>query len=1018
MTLQQDPHNSYPRPLWIRILRELARFWYLLFVVLAGNILFNLIQLAASDNLAALFDWHKVSRVLLVDKLLLVLEQRPVVIVPAAVVLGALVILGRIAHNDREKERQFLEQDKRQREIEEVSRAAAQVVLSQEQRRPAASHLPVLPPEPPSAEPKGPPHDNLPTAEGHFVGRVTELRQLLQWLRTPGLQPVVFITGIGGIGKTALAAEAIKDLIYEDVYPDGIGVVLAQDKTNATTVLREALARFDPQRRQPPATTPDELQRAAQRLLHGKRVLVVIDNVEPGLDLAAVLQPLVQAGAIVLLTTREGESVGAPGETSSHVVAQLPSELQRMSRTLPLGLLSQDEAVELFTKESGPGDIHDWTPAQRAAVDRIVASLRQHTLAVKLAARYAKDANVDVVQLAEELDDPQRVTELGGDIATIYYKSRNALTPTAQRLFRQCGAFATPEFSVRAVTAVAAAFGDREPKATLDLLLRRGLVSARRSEGFPEPADTDRLELHPVLYGFARREFEQALQLEQDRTRLAIANYYARYSTSTYRDALALDERNIEGALEWAHQAHQAEPVARMCVGMQAYWRDYGRRAARQRYLPWGLEAAQQLVRARHVPDAQELLALLKLGYAQFLRLQGKVREAKRISRGILRTFRRLGNLPGEGSTLVLLANIARDQGSPDLAEQYLSKAYVIFTDPRVSDPANTALVLAFRGQIRERTGTRNAEADSDLAASYDLYNAINNAWGRGLALQLRARISLRRGLFEEAYGRYSDALAIHQRLQSRRAEAVDISSLGQIACGRGQYSQAETLYRQSLDIRRETGDTRGEAVDLTLLGQLDRTREHYELADKRLGLALAIWRSVGDVRGVGWATSETGQLALAQGHAGIASRLLRDALKHHRKAADAPAQAVTLCAFGNLAFHQRRIRRAQVYFDKALHLATIVEDPFTQGQSLRGLAMCAERAHDMTRAGALFEQSLTLAQQGESPLSHADALAALGAFLVRTQPTLPRGAALLAEATHIYDTLGLHRRSGSGAIA
>jgi hypothetical protein len=60
----------------------------------------------------------------------------------------------------------------------------------------------------------------LPRAEGAFLGRATELKQLGSWLTGDTRKGIVTIQGGGGQGKTALAREAAERFAY--AWPDGV----------------------------------------------------------------------------------------------------------------------------------------------------------------------------------------------------------------------------------------------------------------------------------------------------------------------------------------------------------------------------------------------------------------------------------------------------------------------------------------------------------------------------------------------------------------------------------------------------------------------------------------------------------------------------------------------------------------------------------------------------------------------------------------------------------------------------
>ena len=135
-----------------------------------------------------------------------------------------------------------------------------------------------------------------PLRTQNFIGRTAELGRLLAELQ-PGR--TVTLCGPGGIGKTALAAEAIWTLAPDGDpparFPDGIFFHTFYRQPQAGLALT-AIARaygVDPR------PTPRD---AARQALAGKQALIVLDGVEAADDLEAVLAVMGSCG--VIITTR------------------------------------------------------------------------------------------------------------------------------------------------------------------------------------------------------------------------------------------------------------------------------------------------------------------------------------------------------------------------------------------------------------------------------------------------------------------------------------------------------------------------------------------------------------------------------------------------------------------------------------------------------------------------------------------------------------------------------------------
>jgi tetratricopeptide (TPR) repeat protein len=583
---------------------------------------------------------------------------------------------------------------------------------------------------------------------------------------------------MGGIGKTTLAAVALRQLRAEGRFADGVAIVLCQALTDAGDVLRRALARFDPERRQPEARDPAGLAEVARLLLSGKDTLIVLDNVEPALDVRAVIQPLREAGAHLLLTARQ---------TLPHAI--VPIEASRM-----LDLLGEEDTLTLFARSMGLASASDLTTEQRVAAERIIAALGRHTLAVKLAGAYAADMRRDLGAFADEMENPQRAIDLpSGEtphaLALVFAESANALPEATLRLFAGLAAFGAPEFGRRAALALGEGLGLPAPEASVYLLVLRALLRASTDDVLPDESDRERLRIHPLLRAFAASELSRWPEDERRNASRSIAHYYAGYLRGVPNAALAVDEENVIAALEWAHSANEPDLVAALCDGMGVFWRVRWHTAASLRYLPWGAEAAEAIATRTGQREDRVRAANLTLLYGQALRRVGRVDESERTFQENLTLRRELGDQDGEAWALMQLGYISLRRGDLEAAE------------PR-------------------------------FTAALDLCRAVGDRMGEGEAQGYLGQIALRRNALDAAETNFQAALAIFGETGDRQNAGWALTRLGRVARFREDYAAAEQRYREALDVQRAIGDHQGEGVTLTALGDLLETQDRADEAE------------------------------------------------------------------------------------------------------------------------------------------------------------------------------------------
>jgi predicted ATPase/class 3 adenylate cyclase/DNA-binding CsgD family transcriptional regulator len=302
---------------------------------------------------------------------------------------------------------------------------------------------------------------NLPAQLTSFIGRQKELSEVRQLLTANRL---VTLTGVGGTGKTRLAAQVAIELASD--FPDDAWYVdlapISVPELVPTTVAR-ALGLTD----QPGQATMGTLQ----RFLTDRRLLVVLDNCEHLIEAIATLvaELLGTSPGLTLLTTSR-EPLGVSGEVTWAVP------------TLSLA----DEAIELFderARRARPGfQIAD---DNVEAVTEICRRLDGLPLAIELAA--ARIRALSVNDIVDSLHDRFRL--LTGGARTVVRRQQtlrasvdwsHALLSEAERImFRRLAVF-VGGFDLGAAHAVAG--GDvMERYQVLDqltLLVEKSLVVA------------------------------------------------------------------------------------------------------------------------------------------------------------------------------------------------------------------------------------------------------------------------------------------------------------------------------------------------------------------------------------------------------------------------------------------------------------------------------------------------------------------------------------------------------------
>lgn len=935
--------------------------------------------------------------------------------------------------------------------------------------RPTAASA-VSPSATPSPQPPTDDHQ-LPVPD-YFVGRIEEMSWVMSRLRRGASTGITALGGMGGIGKTALAAVAIRALRQEGYFRDGIAVILCMGHTDPNEILQLVVDSFATERNPTIDEHIDSLQ-SLYAFLSGKDVLIVLDNIEPDLDLERVISPLRDAGAVLLLTARQ-KMVGAG----------IPAAGWRELDSLP-----HDDALDLFAHAAGFRSIADLGDDASTA-ERIVETLQNHTLAVRLAGATVVDHSMDLTALIRELERDPLMLRSGHSmryIENVLLSSVESLTPGARQLFITLAAFATEEWSRTTVTDVARRLRIPSPGQATHQLITRNLVDVAVRPDLSTHADQQRLRMHPLLRALSSRLFAQWPTARQMAAKEAVASVFAEHVQHVVEAELSADPLNIAGALEWACEHRKDTITVAICSVMQVFWNHRWLTKTSVHFLPLAIQAAERITVSTGLLEDRLQAANLQLAYAQILRRIGDLDGAERTLQANLVLRRTLGDRRGEAMVLSQLGLTARAVGRTEDAVRYLTDSVAIRREEgdeqgEADDLSVLARLARTRGDlvsaradftrciaIFSKTGDRRSEginlgylaqlpmlqgnlseAEQLAHQSLEIAREVANKRGEAESLSLLAQIARPRGLLDDAEDYLNQSLEIRREVLDKRGEGADLGLLGRIAQARGRLRDAQHLFQRSLDIARQVHDRRGEAAVLSSLGQLALARDHYNEAETYLTESLALRRQVQDRQGESVDLSQFGRLHLDRGNFREAEHFLQLSLAIDREMHDRPGEGVDLsqlalvaleakqyslattyleqslairhevqdrrgegvdlALLGRIALEQGALDDAQTYFQRSLDLAQRVQNHRGEGVNIRKLATIADLRGDHQLAEHLYRSSLAIGIEVGNGQDHIDSLAELGRFLIERDIHREEGCEMLRESVMLCRQLMVPR--------
>ncbi len=702
------------------------------------------------------------------------------------------------------------------------------------------SPAPSVPPSP------SPPHPTLPSYRG-IIGlppptdpktiqqRHKVVKEVYDRLTQPGITAIA-LTGIGGIGKSTLAA-----LIYhyaEDQRQAGNGPFTAEPlwlTVNPAVTMADLVGTLVEAFGKPlldlGTLSPQNQAEALFRALNtvDKPRLVILDQFENLLDW--------QTGQALPDRVGVGEWLDALNSQPCCCRMLLTSRLfPQGTREFPptcmqeykVGRLDQAEGAELLRKRGVTGTEKELG----TAVERCAG----HALSLTLLASLLQRRNLT---LAIALTDPAYTGLWHGDIArnlldSIYTEQLNQLQ---RKLLVAFSVYREPVLleAARAIIDDNTEVSNAQAESALDALLAQHLLQAS-GEG--------RYQSHVIVASYARGHVvEGDEQANQQALKVAHARAAQYYQHGAATSCPPREQRqqisDVHDLTEAVWQYCQAEQwqVAYDLMGQEGIISDLKR---------WGgnaiLQELYQLLLSGKWHPKPSQAALIHNNLGEVYCALSKFREALTHLEQALSILKEVGDRSRQGNALSNLGSVYDSLGNTEQALSYYQQALEISRE--VGDRKGEGIRLNNLGSVYEDLGNKE-QALSNYQQALSIHREVRNRVMEGNTLNNLGSVYNSLGNNEQALAYFQRALSIYREVGDRSGEGATLNNLGLLYYSLGNNEQALAYFQQALSIRREVGDCRGEGTTLWNIGALYFGQDSYNVALACFLLARSIFEEI-----------------------------------------------------------------------------------------------------------------------------------------------------------------------------
>ncbi|MER6081890.1 tetratricopeptide repeat protein [Streptomyces sp. NPDC001833] len=633
---------------------------------------------------------------------------------------------------------------------------------------------------------------SLPPRTGGFAGREDETAELLRALDDSAAVLVTAVSGLGGIGKTALAVETAHLACGKGRFPGGVLFLdlhgYDERPVSADQALQSLLRALGVPPEHIPATADDRAALYRSVLAERGAVLVLADNVSS----PDQVRPLL------------------PGDGRHRVLVTSRDRLPQLgARLVPLDQLTAEEARQLLELALRIADPEDSRVGDAPEAAGQLADLCGHLpLALQIAAALlAEDPGMPVAELVGELEaSHDRLASLDDgerSVRAAFELSYRRLPPEQARLLRLLTLAPGPEVSDEVAAVLVGA--EAPPLRDLRALARAHLVERGSRRAW--------WRLHDLVraYGVGVVAADAGLRKEGEAARVRVLGWYLRLAYAAdarlrwlpgrgeperFGDRGAAlewfdgERAGLVAAVGWAREERYAGSAVRLAPHLGEYlgWRRY--------FDDWVTVAGAAREAARRAGDRfHEAIAGGHLGLA--LEAVGRVEEAIEAHTHARDLFRATGDRHREATAWNNLGLALLEAGRAEEAVKAHTRALDLHRD--VGDRHREAMAWNNLGVALRLAGRAEKAVEAHTCAR-DLYRDVGDRHGEATAWNNLGVVLRNAGRAEESVEAYAEALSVNQEFEDWYRAGLVLHNLALAHQDARRRADARAHYLQAAD--------------------------------------------------------------------------------------------------------------------------------------------------------------------------------------------------------------------------